>query len=539
MKSLPYTTFEPACNPGAPRLRAPLRVHFDHAIDDAERRYGLGQLLEILGLPHTWSTSRCSDIYYGDDLLYGRAARVWICPEPESNWRTRSPTLSIVDRVPVLHYGSAPTHLTDTNRVEFDLPLCAAYWLTLTSERRIWQRDAHSRVRAADSLLGRHDLLEKPPLHAYAILLADMLWPADPPQGLIPRWPAGKEWAVAITHDVDQPERNSPGRSFLREILFPRKIARRQAYYSLRAELSARGFYHTFFSSPRHRQEWDFARFCALERSAGIRSAFYFSVVDRALGHPCDVNYRAGLARFRREFTRLMRQNFEVGLHAAYGTRWNCPPSLTQKDRLVSLAGHQILGVRHHYLHLDPDDPMQTIMAHGGVHLQPAAFSRRSQRGFHYDSSIGFNDRCGFRAGIALPFAPFHPAVGVSPDLIELPMTLADMHLPDDDREKAIHIVRSHLKAVRDLGGLAVLNWHIGSWESKPSWRAAFEAACELIGADSTVWCALPSQIASWWSERHNKIAAASTPLEQSPETFTEKTQWPNVPQSLVSSSLR
>src|SRR5205823_776117 len=170
MKCLPYTTGERTDSVGAPRSRTTLRVHFDHAIDDAQRRYGLGQLLELLGAPHTFTTSTCSDIYYGDDLLLGRAARVWIRPEPEPNWRSRNPTLSIVDRVPILHFGMAPSHLTEANRIEFDLPLCAAYWLTLTSERSTWRRDAHGRVRAADSLLGRHDLLEKPPLHAYSIL---------------------------------------------------------------------------------------------------------------------------------------------------------------------------------------------------------------------------------------------------------------------------------------------------------------------------------------------------------------------------------
>lgn len=87
-------------------------------------------------------------------------------------------------------------------------------------------------------------------------------------------------------------------------------------------------------------------------------------------------------------------------------------------------------------------------------------------------------------------------------------MTLADMHLPTRDSAAAIERALAHLAIVREMGGMAVLNWHVGNWHSKPGWCESFKAICEVIRDDGTVWAPAPSQAADWWRYRSGQLGA-------------------------------
>jgi len=234
---------------------------------------------------------------------------------------------------------------------------------------------------------------------------------------------------------------------------------------------------------------WDFAEFCALERGRGLRSAFNFAVVSREKGHLNDVRYNAGQPKYRRLMRELLADGWEVGLHAAYLTAQGRPPAWLQYERLAEWTGCQVRGVRHHYLQLQPDQPLATLLAH-------------AEAGAADDSSMGFNDSPGFRAGTALPFEVFDPRRGLTGELLELPMSIADMHLPRDDERAATECVLGHLAVVRELGGLAVLNWHVGNWHPARGWRESYRAACELLAQDAGAWVAPPRRIAEWWRAR-------------------------------------
>jgi len=328
---------------------------------------------------------------------------------------------------------------------------------------------------------------------AYARLIAERLWPNGRPPQLLPRWPDGHKYAVIMTHDVDRPERASLGRALFREVLGPRSLTRRQAWYALRAEIRSYGIIQSLLAGPTRRREWDFEKLCALEDAHSIRSAFYFAVVHRSVGHSCDVDYHLDLPRYLRLFKKLQSRGFEVGLHAGYSTRWGWPPISQQAAHLSQLRRETTRGVRHHYLQVNHDDPMQSLFEHADA-------------GLLYDSSIGFNDAPGYRAGTALPYSPFHATRGTASGFVELPMTLADMHLPTRDESTAVETVRHHLDNARRLGGMAVLNWHVGHWHRDPAWRAAFIAACEFVGNDPTAWTPTPAQAAQWWMDRQARL---------------------------------
>jgi hypothetical protein len=466
----------------------------DGGVDEPLRRYGLEQLLRIIGFGMRSESHDHATIYCGGNPTAGEAAAIWIPPDNALMLDVgRCPKISMVDGVSVLHRGAAPGSLWSGNRLCFDVARAAAFWLTLESERYAAARDRHNRVPAAATLLAAAGLLDRPPIHAYVQLLAGRLMPHTDGVSTLPRWPLGKTFAAVLSHDVDAPERSSKAPLFLKEMVFKTHRPRRHAYWDLCAEVRARGLVNTCVNPPSRRPEWDFAELCDIETACGLRSAFYFGVVSRPEGHRCDVTYDCSLPRYRRLYRKLIGGGWEVGLQASYLTSASRPSVQSQMKRLAQFGKHAVAGVRHHYMKLDPITPMRTLAAHADA-------------GLLYDTSVGFNDDVGFRAGIALPFEPYDPNRQGAAPLIELPMSIADMHLPRQYESVSVEAVADHLRIIRSLGGLAVFNWHVGNWYSAPAWRESYRAACRILAEDPDVWVATPREIASWWRERSEAL---------------------------------
>lgn len=474
----------------------PLTISVQQSLLNTRQFWGLTQVLHAAGLSYWIESCPRPCIYYGMDVIQGMNARVWIKAAPQSCRRTPA-SLVMLDGIPIPFIGAAPDRLIVGNRLGFDLGFAAAYWLALESEIEITDRDAHGRVSSGRSLLGRFGLQMNPPIRKYADLLSDLLFRLgiDPPR--MARWPDARRFAVALTHDVDTPERRCPARSLLSRVCFDAST-RRASYWALRAELRLRGPMEALLRPATRRREWDFAAYCRAEQGIGVRSAFYFSVVPRSAGHECDIDYDAASPRYRRLFRKLHRRGFEVGLHASYLTRLATPTLSWQADRLRAIAGCKVTGLRHHYLNLDRQNPFLTL-------------NEAARAGLYYDTSIGFNDCAGLRAGTALPyFLPRDRSADTRP-LVILPMSLADMHLPTEDLTCAEDTTLRHLDEIRDLGGLAVLNWHVGHWNSDPAWRESYRAACRYLSQADDVWIATPWQVAQWWTQRAEILSGRAT----------------------------
>ena len=462
----------------------------DGGIDEPLRRYGIEQLLRIIGFGVKFEADDHVTIYCGSDERMGERAFIWIPPDDAFLLGAEPrPKFTRIDGVCVPHRGAAPQALWVGNRLSFDIGRATAFWLTLESERYAAGRDGHNRVPASASLLAMEGWINQPPVHAYAQVLGDRLALHGESGAPLPRWPLGKKCAAVLSHDVDAPERSNRVPHYLKEIVFKSHRPRRHAYWDLCAEVRARGLANACVRSASHRPEWDFDELCELEACCRVRSAFYFGVVMRPEGHLCDTTYDCGLPRYRRLYRELIQGGWEVGLQAGYLTTVGRPGVKPQLDRLAGFSEHAVAGVRHHYLQLDPHAPMRTLSNHADA-------------GLLYDSTVGFNDDPGFRAGIALPYQPYDSDRLGASQLVELPMTISDMHLPRQYEAVAVEAVVDHLRVVQPLGGMAVLNWHVGNWHSAPGWRESYRVACRLLAEDPDVWVATPRDIAAWWHLR-------------------------------------
>ena len=290
-------------------------------------------------------------------------------------------------------------------------------------------RDAHGRFTAAASSL---DLLD-PPVERLRRELG-----VDPP-----RW-FGARFAVALTHDVDVPWRWTGPRAIRGT------AARLKGDALARRGRSAAREARALAGLPLHKlrgtdPNWTFERVLELEREHGARSTFFLLAGHN---HPADGPSPEAYERLRpRLVETLIGGGAEVGLHGSYTAAEHPARLAREKEELERLAG-ALEGQRYHYLRIDPARNLKTVAA----------------AGFRYDSSLGFADAVGFRAGLAHPFRPWDHEAGRPLDLIEIPLAYMDVtfeerYLDLPAREAERHLLRLIEWAAENGGGFAVL-WH-------------------------------------------------------------------------------
>lgn len=295
-------------------------------------------------------------------------------------------------------------------------------------EERGAARDAHGRFPASASCLDPLD----PALERLRRRLG-----LEPP-----RW-RGARFAVALTHDVDVPWRWTPVGLRGSAARLKANVLGRRGRAALREARALAGV-------PLHRlrgtdPNWRFDAIVELERARGTSSTFFLLV-----GHH-DPHDGAAPAVYDRLLPRLVRTlldaGSEVGVHGSY--RAAEQPGLLAEEtaRLVEL-GAAVVGHRYHYLRVDPHRNLAVL----------------DELGLGYDSSLGFAETPGFRAGIAHPFRPWDLAADRPLELVEIPLAAMDAGFGERYLNLSARAAEPHLLALLDWaaangGGFAVL-WH-------------------------------------------------------------------------------
>ncbi len=287
--------------------------------------------------------------------------------------------------------------------------------------------------------------------HGRFVAAGSCLDPLDPPVERLrralgvqpPRW-RGARFAVALTHDVDVPWRwtgNAVRGSAAR--LKSHVLGRRRSE-AVREARSLAGM-------PLHRlrgtdPNWCFEALLEAEREHGASSTF-FLLAGHNDGHdgPSPETYE----RLRPRLVRtIVDGGGEVGLHGSYRAARE-PGLLAEEVRVLEELGVQVRGQRFHYLRVDPHENLAT--------LPPL--------GIRYDTTVGFPDAPGFRAGIAQPYRPWDVASDRPLDLVEIPLAAMDvtlgaaryLGLSADEAEP--HLISLLDRAAEHGGGFSVL-WH-------------------------------------------------------------------------------
>jgi peptidoglycan/xylan/chitin deacetylase (PgdA/CDA1 family) len=307
--------------------------------------------------------------------------------------------------------------------------LAEAFFHLARVEERSGARDRHHRFPASASCLEPLD----PPLERLRRRLG-----IEPP-----RW-GGARFAVALTHDVDTLIRWT--RKGIRGASgdLRRSVDRRRYGSALQHARALAGV--PVHKLRRTDPNWQFDRIFRIEGARGLQSTFFLLA-----GH----NHRADGAspetyeRLRPRLVEVLQEGGgEIGLHGTYTAADDPERLAVEKGRLEELAG-PVHGHRYHYLRIDP----------------PANLIPLVELGFRYDTSLGFADRPGFRAGIAHPFQPWDFEREEPLPLVEIPLAVMDATL-SEERYLGLPVAAAE-RMILDLvdwaslygGGFAVL-WH-------------------------------------------------------------------------------
>jgi peptidoglycan/xylan/chitin deacetylase (PgdA/CDA1 family) len=352
--------------------------------------------------------------------------------------------------------------------------LAEAFFHLARLEERDGPRDPHGRFAGASSCLDPLD----PPLERLRRRLG-----LEPP-----RW-RGARFAVALTHDVDTPWRWT-------------RIGVRGAAARLKGHaLAGRGApalreARALAAVPAHKlrrtdPNWSFERITRVEARHGARSTFFVMAGHR---HPADGAAPEAYERLRpRLVETILAGGGEVGLHGSYTAAEDGGLLVREKERLESVAG-PVHGHRYHYLRVDPHRNLAAV----------------EHAGLAYDSSLGFSDAPGFRAGLAQPFRPWDVVSGRPLGLVEIPLAAMDatfsephyLGLQAGEAERRLSALLDW--AAEHGGGFAVL-WHNDRYDPATSrgWDRLYLRFLEGVAARGGVCLSageLAEEAAEWLS---------------------------------------
>ena len=376
---------------------------------------------------------------------------------------------------------------------------------TQREDEAVSRREASGRLRIGYDLLseiGRLLSVGQPPefaayptLDEHVALVRDMLLGWGVPVMEIAPAPAGSAMLACLTHDVDFVRISDHGinhtvRGFVVRALAGSVMRWRRGELTFLQVLQNWG---AVASLPLvwlgwKRDFWEeFDRYMDIER---LHASTYFMMPFKnrpgrkvALPHPERRATCYDVTEVVDDVRRLKAAGHEIALHGI--DAWLDVESAREETARIAGAAGSCAGTRMHWLCFD----------------EKASWVALDQAGLEYDSTCGYNETVGFKAGTTQAFRP--------PDcrtLLEVPLHLQDVALfyptslglsPTAARETCTKV----LDAVERHGGLATVLWHTRSLSPERLWGDAYR---ELIRdlERRKAWFGTAAQIASWFRRR-------------------------------------
>jgi hypothetical protein len=334
-----------------------------------------------------------------------------------------------------------------------------------------------------------------PTLERHIALLRSWIVGTGIPVVEIPPVPPGRRFIVCLTHDLDHPslrfhrlDLTTFGFLYRAIIGSVVKACRgRLSLSALRRNLSAAlalPFVHLGWAE----DFWfGFDRYLQIEK--GLASTFFVIPIKgdpgRTVNGPAPSLRASAYAAsdIADRVRSLASAGSEVGVHGI--DAWlDSSRGSEEREAVSRVAGIQAAGVRMHWLFFDDQSP-----------------ARIEQVGFDYDSTFGYNETVGFRAGTLQAFRPL-----TAKRLLELPLHVMDTALfypshlnltPD----AAMKIVLPLVDEAEQHGGALTINWHDRSIAPERLWDGFYlDLLDDLKRRDA--WFPTAAQAVAWFRRR-------------------------------------
>jgi len=158
------------------------------------------------------------------------------------------------------------------------------------------------------------------------------------------------------------------------------------------------------------------------------------------------------------QIQQLKDEGHQIGLHQGFHSWRASKNMLAEKKRVEESLGEKIVTCRQHWLRFSFAD----------------TWKAQEQAGLQFDTTLGFNERSGFRNSAALRMPAWIASEQrFSESLETLPMVLMDSHLFDygqmnaEERKKIIDYI---LDEIEFVGGEATIIWHQRVFHQDYNW---------------------------------------------------------------------
>jgi hypothetical protein len=335
-----------------------------------------------------------------------------------------------------------------------------------------------------------------PALDLHISLLRDIITGCGISLTEIPAVPVGYGCIACLTHDVDHPsirlhrlDHTVLGflyRAILGSLmnLVRGRMAARDLFSNWLAALKlpfvylglAKDFWREFDDS-------------YLEVEGGVRSTYFVIPFNKTPGVKADGPAPAiraaayGAADISNAIQKLNTAGCEVGLHGI--DAWiDSSKGRDEIEEIRRLTGDSKVGVRMHWLYSDQNSPAELEAA-----------------GASYDSTSGYNETVGYRAGTTQVFKPLNAS-----HMLELPLHAMDtalfypsyLDLSEDEAKKLVgRLVDNSFR----FGGTLTVNWHDRSLAPERLWGGCYKSLIQDL-KNRGAWFATARQAVAWFQKR-------------------------------------
>ncbi|MDD4223460.1 MAG: polysaccharide deacetylase family protein [Candidatus Cloacimonetes bacterium] len=284
-----------------------------------------------------------------------------------------------------------------------DIVASAFYFLTCWHEYILSQRgEQRGRVDFRESLQYRWDFIDIPVVDVYCQMLLYAMERALPQFIREIVWDEDSRFSVSLSHDVDYwnfwaGTQQVDTLKYNLRTWFKRPVT---ATFKILGHTLHKNLIH----NPRRQIRWIVHK----ERDLGVKATWFLFGKDDF--EDKRQNYISNPKVLRR--LKELLSGEEVGLHGSPESAFDEDVLRAELDKLHQ-AGFEVRGYRSHYLNFDYQKSFRIL----------------ENAGIQYDSTLGYWENIGFRAGISFPFHPFNIRENRPFRVLEIPLIVMDTTL--------------------------------------------------------------------------------------------------------------
>ena len=342
-----------------------------------------------------------------------------------------------------------------------------------------------------------------PTLDLHIALLREMIVAGGITLAEVPPIPTGYPFIACLTHDVDHPSVREHRWDhtmfgFLYRAVFGSlgKLIRRRIQVNDLITNWAAAFKLPFVHMGVADDFWCGFEDRYLELEKGLGSTFFVIPFKNYAGKDAQgLAHRKRASRYQARdiadaIRKIVAAGCEVGLHGI--DAWlDSSRACDELQEIRNLTGASRIGVRMHWLYYGDQSPLAL-----------------EQAGAAYDSTLGYRETIGYRAGTTQAYKPLEVK-----RLLELPMHVMDTALfyPDYlglSPQKARKLMGQMLDHAAQVGGCLTINWHDRSLAPERLWYACYrDLVCDL--KSRSPWFSTAGQAAAWFQKRRSVVFVA------------------------------